>query len=402
MRARLLLLVLLLAGFAAVPTPAAAQTDRTQRDLRQSRLKLDSIQAERARLQREMEGLRSRMRDASRELVNIERQRNASTSALLELQFQAELLETTVAETEVELNQTRLQLRRRTADLQQRLRSIYKRGPVHTTQVLLTARSFGDLMNRYKYLHLITAHERRVIDDVARLERELVLQEEELQQAADRLALLQQEKEQEVTQLARVEQQRQRTLRDYRTQETRTASRLDQLAKEQAQLTDAVANLERRRREEEARSSGAARAGTLTTRDLGSLNWPVDGTVAYRFGPDRRPNGIVLKNQGIGIAAPAGTPVKAVESGVIELAGPFPGYGSTVIVSHGGGYRTLYLYLRSISVRVGQQVAAGQVVGTVGGEKTSDGAHIEFQVRVPIQGGSIEAVDPLKWLRDRQ
>ena len=201
---------------------------------------------------------------------------------------------------------------------------------------------------------------------------------------------------------ARVEQQRQRTLRDYRTQETRTASRLDQLAKEQAQLTDAVANLERRRREEEARSSGAARAGTLTTRDLGSLNWPVDGTVAYRFGPDRRPNGIVLKNQGIGIAAPAGTPVKAVESGVIELAGPFPGYGSTVIVSHGGGYRTLYLYLRSISVRVGQQVAAGQVVGTVGGEKTSEGAHIEFQVRVPIQGGSIEAVDPLKWLRDRQ
>jgi murein hydrolase activator len=397
---RLLLLALLLA--ALLPAGAAGQADRLQRDLRQSRLKLDSILEERTRLQREMEGLRSRMRDASSELVNIERQRNASTAALLELQFQADLLQETVAETELELNTTRVRLRQRTTDLHHRLRSIYKRGPVHTTQVLLTARSFSDLMNRYKYLHLITAHERRMIEDVARLERDLVLQEAELKETLVRLELLRQEKAGEVAQLARVEQQRQRTLQDYRRQETRTASRLDQLAKEQARLTDAVATLERRLREEEARSAGSVPAGTLTTRDLGSLAWPVDGTVAYRFGPDRKPNGIVLKNQGIGIAAAAGTPVKAVEAGTIELAGPFPGYGSTVIVSHGGGYRTLYLYLKSISVREGQRITAGQVVGTVGGEQTPEGAHIEFQVRVPVAGGAIEAVDPLKWLRERR
>jgi murein DD-endopeptidase MepM/ murein hydrolase activator NlpD len=120
----------------------------------------------------------------------------------------------------------------------------------------------------------------------------------------------------------------------------------------------------------------------------------------YRFGPDRKPDGIVLKNQGIGIGAPAGTPVKVVESGVVEFAGAFPGYGPTVIVSHGGGYRTLYLYLRNIGVQVGQQVAAGQVVGTVGGEQSAEGAHIEFQVRVPMEGG-VEPVDPLAWLRSR-
>jgi septal ring factor EnvC (AmiA/AmiB activator) len=199
-----------------------------------------------------------------------------------------------------------------------------------------------------------------------------------------------------------VEQQRQRTLQDFRRQETRTASRLDQLAKEQTRLTNAVAELERRRREEEARNAGASAAGTLTTRDLGSLAWPVEGAVAYRFGPERKPNGIVLKNQGIGIAAAAGTSVKAVEAGTVELAGPFPGYGSTVIISHGGGYRTLYLYLKAIRVQEGQKVAAGQIVGTVGGEQTAEGAHIEFQVRVPVAGGSIEAVDPLSWLREKR
>jgi septal ring factor EnvC (AmiA/AmiB activator) len=303
---------------------------------------------------------------------------------------------------ETELTDTRAQLLRRNRELRDRLRAIYKRGRLHTLEVLLTAEDFGDLMNRYKYLHLITTHERRMIDDVARLERELVAHEAELQDTQSRLDLLRRDKETEVAQLRRVETQRQRTLQDFRRQQTRTASRLDQLAKEQTRLANTVAELERRRREEEARNAGGAAAGTLTTRDLGSLAWPVDGAIAYRFGPERKPNGIVLKNQGIGIAATAGTSVKAVEAGTVELAGPFPGYGSTVIISHGGGYRTLYLYLKAIRVQEGQKVAAGQIIGTVGGEQTPEGAHMEFQVRVPVAGGSIEAVDPLSWLREKR
>lgn len=386
----------LLLGALLVPGTLAGQ----ERELRQSRLKLDSINEERARLQREMTSLRTRVRDTSRELLNVEKQRAASAAALVELEYQAQLLGDNVARTEEELQTTRYRLRRRTADLQQRLRSIYKRGPTHTAQVLLTARSFGDLLNRYKYVHMITLHERRMIEDVARLEAELVAQEEELLETSERLAGLLAEKETEVAQLQRIETQRQRTLREFRERETTTAKRITQLEREQARLTTVLADLERRRREAEARAGGRG-AGTISTRDLGSLPWPVDGTVAYRFGPDRRPNGVVLKNQGIGIAAPAGTPVKAVEGGIVELAGPFPGYGSTVIVSHGGGYRTLYLYLRNIRVAVGQTVAAGQVVGTVGGEQSAEGPHIEFQVRVPLAGGAIEAVDPLSWLRSR-
>jgi septal ring factor EnvC (AmiA/AmiB activator) len=66
-------------------------------------------------------------------------------------------------------------------------------------------------------------------------------------------------------------------------------------------------------------------------------------------------------------------------------------------VSHGGGYYSLYLYLREVAVREGEAIARGQVVGSVGGARTPEGAHIEFQIRSP--GG--EAVDPLTWLRAR-
>jgi murein hydrolase activator len=388
-----LLLVLLLA------TPAAGQQN-IQRDIRDSRARLDSIQAERTRLQREMDQLRTRVRDTSRELVNIERQRETSRSAMLELEFQAELLGENIEEVRQAHVATQERMQARSADMQQRLRTIYKRGRLHSVQVLLTSTSFADLMRRYKYLHLMAMYDRMVFEDFSRLEQQTAAQERELRETLQRLELLRDEKSGEFAQLQRVELQRQATLRQFQQQETRTASRLTALEREQRQLTSAIEDLERRRREEEARSATPSRAASITTRDLGSLQWPVDGNVVYRFGPDQRPGGIMLKHQGIGIGAPAGTPVRSVESGVVEYASAFPGYGPTVIVSHGGGYRTLYLYLREINVRVGQQIPSGHVVGTVGGEQTAEGAHIEFQVRIPMGGGS-EPVDPLNWLRGR-
>jgi septal ring factor EnvC (AmiA/AmiB activator) len=391
-------LVAMLLLLAAAP-PVTAQAN-LQRDLRDSRAKLDSIQSERQRLQREMDDLQTRVRDASRELVNIERQRETSRSALLELEYQAELLQENVEITEEAHAQTQARLRARTRILHERLRAIYKRGPMHTTQVLLTSRTFADLLNRYKYLHLVAQYDKLVLQEVTRLERQLAAQEEELRESLKRLDLLREEKAGEVAQLERLERQRQTALRQFRQQETRTAGLLTELEREQQRLTTTIADLERRRREEEARGTGAGRAGSISTRALGTLQWPVDGDVVYRFGPDRKPNGIVLKNQGIGIGAPVGTPVSAVESGVVEFAGAFPGYGPTVIVSHGGGYRTLYLYLRNITVRVGTQVAAGDVLGTVGGAQSAEGPHIEFQVRVPMDG-NVEPVDPLAWLRAR-
>ena len=117
------------------------------------------------------------------------------------------------------------------------------------------------------------------------------------------------------------------------------------------------------------------------------------------FGREVRPNGTVLRWNGIGIGAIPGTPVRAVKGGTVVLAGAFEGYGPTVVLSHGQGFYTLYLYLEDIGVVEGRTVAAGQVVGTVGGGATPEGPHVEFQVRAPLGNGSPQAQDPLQWLR---
>ena len=388
-----------LVGVLALPALATAQDIR--RDIRDSQLRLDQIRQERLKLQQEMDALRGRVRDASRELANIERQRIASSGALRELEFQADVLSDNVEETTTQRSQTQARLVQRQVALEQRLRSIYKRGPMHTVRVLLTAEDFGNLISRYKYLRMIALYERMMVDEVSRLENALMLQEQELRDNLMSLEVLKSQKEQEVQQLETIESQRERTLKTYQSRQKVAQGRLDQLARDEAAVTSAIGALERRRREEETRSGGRPAEATLTTRDLGALNWPVDGQVVFKFGPDRRPNGVVLRYNGIGIGAPAGTPVKAVEAGTVQLAGTLEGYGRSVVVSHGAGAYTLYLRLRQVGVRVGQKVTAGQVLGQVGGEGTEQGPHLEFQVRVPTNG-TPTAVDPENWLRSRR
>ena len=381
---------------AALATAAPAYAQQSS-ELRESQARLERIRQEKEELQRELEALQSRVRDVAREAENIARQKAASERALRELEYQTQLINNDVDRVSREVILTQARLRDRTNALYERLRSIYKRGKLHTVRVLLSAESFGDLLRRYKYLQLIALNDRMMVAEVKQLQSELQEQERELRANQAQLEGLRQEKERELRHLEALAGRSSRTLREYREQERVTAERIEQLAKDEARLANVIADLERRR----LAGGNANRAGTISTRDLGALDWPVEGNLVFRFGPERRPNGVVLRYNGIGIAAAPGTPVKAVEAGTVEIAGPLEGYGQSVVIGHGAGYYTLYLRLKSVAVRTGQRVTAGQILGTVGGENTPEGAHLEFQVRTPGPGGSPTPVDPLNWLRAR-
>ncbi len=378
-------------------TTATAAFAQQSNELRESQIRLERIRQERQQLQRELEALQSRVRDAAREAQNIARQQAASESALRELDYQAEVINNDVVRTSRELALTHARLGERTDALHERLRSIYKRGKLHTVRVLLSAESFGDVLRRYKYLHLIALNDRMIVAEVKKLEADLEAQELALRESQSQLEALRIEKSLELRELERVAGRQSRTLRQFREQERVTTTRIAQLAKDEARLAGVIADLEKRR----LASGNANRAGVISTRDLGALDWPVEGELVFRFGPERRPNGVVLRYNGIGIAADPGTSVKAVEAGTVELAGPLEGYGQSVVIGHGAGYYTLYLRLNSVAVRPGQRITSGQILGTVGGEGTPEGPHLEFQVRTPGAGGAPAPVDPLNWLRAR-
>lgn len=378
--------------------PARAQ-NAIGEQIRDSQDRLEQIRRERQQLAREYEDLRGQVHTFSEEIENIERRIDTSRGALDELDLQIQVYGLQVEETTREMLETHDELVLRRTELQARLKEIYKRGNLHSMQVLLEARSFSDLLSRYKYLHLVARYDRTLVQQVRRLEELLVDQRAQLASEFGRLRSLRGEKQLEVRDLESLEAQRNRRRATAERRASQAQSRISALDREEQQLASLLVELERARREAE-RLAGTSSTSTLRTSDLGSLNWPVQGNIVYRYGEPRP--GLDDEWKGIGIGAPRGTPVTAVEAGQIAWAGSRGVIGQTVVIDHGGGYFSGYLYLQDLRVRAGERITAGQVIGHVGGDEgSSAGTHVEFQIYEPGRDGNPRQVDPVRWLRGR-
>jgi murein DD-endopeptidase MepM/ murein hydrolase activator NlpD len=108
------------------------------------------------------------------------------------------------------------------------------------------------------------------------------------------------------------------------------------------------------------------------------FRWPVKGRVIAGFGP--KPNG--QQNDGINLAVPEGTPVKAAEDGVVAYAGnELKGYGNLVLVRHSNGYVTAYAHAKELMVKRGDHVKRGQVIANSGQTGNVDTPQLHFEVR---------------------
>ncbi|HEV8149958.1 MAG TPA: peptidoglycan DD-metalloendopeptidase family protein [Gemmatimonadales bacterium] len=384
---------LLLTGFLTVSSILTAQ----QPDIESSRRRLDDIRAERERLRREQDRLEGQVRDAGAELRNIERQRDATNRIVNELERQMRGLGDQLLSSSQQLTLAQDNLADRRAVLNRRLVEIYKRGPLFTFQVLLSAESFGDLLSRYKYLYLQNRQDRALVEDISRLAGRIRRQRGELVDVQSDLDRRREERASELKSFEVLAQERFARLNRLRRSSESAQQRLSVLERDEARLNDVLAGLERARRPRGTLAPGTPGANDLTTADLGSLDWPVSGRILFRFGRDTLPSGAVIRRNGIAIGAPAGTPVKAVSSGRVALVQRLGTYGLTVVLEHGNGYFSLYMQLGSASVAVGESVQRGQSIGTVGGENTDQGPHLYFEIR----GENQIALDPADWLRRR-
>ncbi len=121
--------------------------------------------------------------------------------------------------------------------------------------------------------------------------------------------------------------------------------------------------------------------------------WPLRGRLIAGYGP--RKSG--LHNDGINIAAPRGTPVRAAENGVVVYVGnELRGFGNLILLKHAGGWVTAYAHTGDLMVRRGHKVRRGQVIARVGSSGTVSGPQLHFEIRKGTR-----AVDPTLWLGPR-
>jgi septal ring factor EnvC (AmiA/AmiB activator) len=375
---------------------ASAQGNTTQQ-LEESRRRIEQIRREREQLQQDRQRIQGQVHTLDQELTNLERQRETTNRIVNELESQIGDLNTQLDRVSANLALAEDNLAEKRAVVSRRLVDIYKRGPLYDFQVLLAAESFGDLLSRYKYLYLTSRQDRSLLREVEELRDRVRQQRQQIVQVQGEFSRRREEREVELRRYGTLANERAQRLRQARRSARTTEQRLSDLDRDEARLNDLLATLERNRR---AGGNAAATtgAGSLTTADIGKLDWPVDGAILFPFGRARLPSGGVILRNGIGISSPPGTPVKAVESGTVEYIQRLGTYGLTLVVQHGNGYRSLYMHLGETRVAVGAPVARGQIIATVGEATTSEGSHLYFEIR----GENSIALDPADWLRRRR
>ena len=385
---------LLLIG-AALAAPAELSAQSTDARLRAQREELERIRRERADLERRMANLQGDVHELAEEVVNLDRQRAATERMIATLDRQMGSINGVVDETSTRMTHAEDELVQRRAPLQRRLVEIYKRGPLYPAEAMLTARSFGELVARYKYLHEIAVHDRSLVKRLETLRNDIARQRTELVKLRDAVAENRADKLREEARLATLKQQRSHSLQQAQRSTQQIQQRLAQIRQSEVRLGNVLASIEAERvRSAAARPNAPRAASTLKTADAGRLDWPVDGPLLYRFGRVINPNNTTTRWNGMGIAAPIGTPVKAVAPGTVVSVGPLGTYGLTVILQHGEGDYSIYASLQAASVAKGAVVRKGDHIGTVGVSDPDLKPHLHFEMRPKGR-----AVDPEGWLR---
>jgi len=382
-------LIVLILG---VSVPRSA---RAQDKVRAQREELDRIRQERADLERRMIELRANVHDLSEEVANLNARRAATERLVAALDQQLANINSDVDEASQNMIRTEGELGDKRATLKRRLVDIYKRGPLFTTEVLLSAQSFGELIARYKYLHTLALHDQALVTRVEQLRDQVARDRDRLVHLQEALEQNRNDKRMEEDNLRDLERERSSKLAEAQLSARRTEQNLDQLRRTETQLANTIAAFEaERRRTEGARGTTAHSASTIKTSDYGQLDWPVDGPLVYSYGKAQTASNATIRWNGVGIRAAVGTAVRAVASGTVVSVGSLGTYGTTIIVEHGGGDYSIYGSLARADVHLHESVTKGEQLGTVGISDPDLPPHLHFEIR---HGGP--AVDPASWLR---
>jgi septal ring factor EnvC (AmiA/AmiB activator) len=320
---------------------------------------------------------------ARRELDDIKAQRLAAEGRLRELER-----EQLRAQREIDAERS---------ELAGELRTAYVNGREEQLKLLLNQEepaSFGRMLAYYGYFGRARADRIRGIQD--KLEH-LALVGEKIAAEKTRLETLEQQREERVAALKSSQEQRARAVGVIDRQIRTRGGELDRLQSQARSLEKLIGELRKAIEKAEREAAARSRTGTATKPApfeplKGKLPWPVqDGKVLARFGQPRA--GGSLRWQGMLIGTDRGARVRAPFGGRVVYGDWLPGMGLMLVLDHGSGFMSLYGHNEELFRKVGETVAAGDVIGSVG----DSGGHAQPALYFEVRRGRTP-VDPQLWL----
>lgn len=357
-------------------------------------LLIQQRQAELASLKQEIEQRRTRIAELRKEgedievvLGELERQRALTQRYLQKLGTQIDAIEHDLAGRRAELRRKQEELQSIRGGLRTALIYYYKRGRLNAAELLVSSVTVGEIFARSHYWVRAIAKLRGDIGIASVQASEIESGVRMIESRRAEARGLQREREQQLVLLAGEEEARRRDRAQLDRKIAEYEAQTAKLLETQRQIEELIVAAQR--------SAGSAGEGLAGFR--GRLPWPVAGEVVTRFGTEiHKKYGTKVRHKGIVIAAPEGTPIKAVAGGRVVYNGWFEGYGNTVVLDHGKGFFSLYAHAAEITATRGAVVVAGETIARVGSTDALKGPGLHFEIR---EGK--DARDPLRWLAQR-
>jgi murein DD-endopeptidase MepM/ murein hydrolase activator NlpD len=359
---------------------AAAPAADLYEELDSKQEKLDRLQSREGVLTTTISGYRDRIERLTGEVADL---RTEEEAVRVRLDAKQAELDRAIAELDrarKRLEVLRGRLKRALVTLRDRLVAIYETGTPDVLNVIIGSDGYDELLDRSAYLNRIHGMDEAIVgrvrelrNEVKRLVAGLRAAKLRIEAARDAIAA-----EQEALATARrALQSRQSELVDARRQREAALARINDhedhvegaMAEIQAEIAAQL----------QSTSSAPLPAGPIRY-GSGQLIWPVDGPIVSGFGMRWG-----RMHEGVDIAVPAGTPIRAAASGSVVLLqseAESGGYGNLTCLDHGGGLQTCYAHQSSFAVGSGQSVSQGDVIGYVGCTGHCYGDHLHFEVRV--------------------
>ncbi|WP_058300394.1 murein hydrolase activator EnvC family protein [Gorillibacterium timonense] len=336
-----------------------------------------------------------------------------------------EKLETKITETSLKLQQTGEQLEeaqdrvaKRDTLLKSRVRMMYMKGSVSYLDVLLSATSFSDFIDRFDSIKALVGQDKKILAENKKDRNEIAAMKKDVEaKLADvkdmyadaedlKASLMDKEKRVKavIASLSQEEAKQEDISEESEASLVALAKQKQQLyTKQQEIIAKEKAEEEKRKKAAAAAAAAAAAKGggnkTVASSHNGQMLWPVPSsdTISSTFGYRVDPIAGVRKlHKGVDIAAPRGTKILAADDGVVLIASWVRGYGNCIVIDHGDGVWTWYGHIMEggIYVSEGDTVKRGQVIAGVGSTGDSTGNHLHFEVRI-----NENPVNPLPYIQ---
>lgn len=361
----------------------------TESDLQDAKDKADKLKKKQEELKKDMEKLKSEYQNTDDYLRKLDDRLVAFEKELSELNLRIGELSDEIKKAEEELKEAEAEAASQYESMKLRIQFMYEQGSESYLELLLSAESMGDMLNKAEYISKISSYDRKMLteyqntvtfiaDTKSKLESDYTeLEDKKIDVEANKatFTVLQEEKKKEMQRMSA-------TLADMNALNGQL----------EGQISDADIDIktieEQLKREEESGEQSSAGEGTFY--------WPTKSrNVTSEFGPrwGRNHNGI-----DIGAVTPGvwGDPIYAAESGTVITSGWSNSAGNWIRISHGNGIISVYMHCSQRLVSVGDRVERGQKIATMGDTGNSQGVHLHFEVRTG--GTAYTAVNPRKYI----